>query len=70
MATEITLVTQYGDRRLTAEISNRDDDLSATIQVTTHAPVTIALDAVEARRLAGKLLDYADEVDRQNASAG
>jgi hypothetical protein len=66
---DLTLITQYGDIRLTSELVDRDldDDSEATVQLVTYAPVRIALDAPEARRLAGKLLDYADELDRQNS---
>jgi hypothetical protein len=66
--TDLTLIPQYGDVRLTSEISDRDEDGGdATVQLATFGSMRVALDAAEARKLASKLLDYADELDRQNS---
>jgi len=65
---DLTLITQYGDTRLTTEILDRDqtDYSDALITLTTYGSIRVSLDASEARKLASKLLDHADELDRQN----
>ena len=66
---DLTLITQYGDIRLTSEIIDQDheEDSEALVSLVTFGSIRVALDASEARKLAGKLLDHADEIDRQNA---
>ena len=64
---DLVLFTQYGDVRLTGELSERDDDIDANVHLAVSGVLRVALAASEARRMAAKLLDYADEVDRRNA---
>jgi hypothetical protein len=58
-----------GYAQLTATVSDRDPDDPedyAAARLTVLMPSTVLLTAGQARKLAAKLADYADEVDRQN----
>jgi hypothetical protein len=58
-----------GYAQLTSSVSSRDpedpDDYAAA-KLTVLVPVTVLLSSAQARKLAAKLANYADEVDRQN----
>lgn len=60
-----------GYARLTGTVLDRDPNEPedyAVAKLTIATSVPVLLSAAEARKLASKLIDYADEIDRQNGT--
>jgi hypothetical protein len=58
-----------GYAQLTSGVSSRDledPEDYASVDLTVLVPIHVLLNSAQARKLAAKLADYADEVDRQN----
>jgi hypothetical protein len=58
-----------GYAQLTSGVSNRDPEDPedhAAVDLTVLVPIHVLLSSPQVRKLAAKLADYADEVDRQN----